>query len=74
LDTFETGFEALFCMTMALMNTVNAAAFLGDINRAMANVRKLFDIIDAEDKKIKDNGNHVLTEIGDIEFRDVVFG
>jgi len=74
LDTFETGFEAMFCMTMALMQTVNAAALLGDINKAIVNVRKLFDIIDASEKKIQDNGEIYLQEIGDIEFEDVVFG
>jgi len=75
MDEYEQMFGALFCIVSAIFQTVNASGFLGDIKRAMVGVRKFFDIIDAPvEKRIRDNGAEFITEIGDIEFQNVVFG
>jgi len=73
-NEFKTLYEAMFCMLMGIMSTRTTTNYLGDIKKAMTAVRKIFDIIENDSYKVKDNGNIVLSEIGDIEFKNVEFG
>jgi len=44
-------------MIMGIMGVTNTVSLLGDLNRSMTSVRKVFEIIDSSDKMVVDEGD-----------------
>jgi len=70
---FKSLIECLFIIFLAIMGNLNAITYLADIDKAIKSCKKIFAICENKSKKIKTDGDEVINNMGDIEFKNVGF-